>query len=52
MPLHQAASRGVGSIVEALLKHGADPTRKDVYGHTPLDVARVKKRAAVVKLLT
>jgi len=51
-PLHQAASRGVGSIVEALLKHGADPTRKDVYGHTPLDVARVKKRAAVVKLLT
>ena len=50
-PLHQAASRGVASIVETLLKHGADPKRKDVSGHTPLDIAQAKKRAAVVKLL-
>ena len=51
-PLHQAASRGVASIVAALLKHGADPRRKDVEGHTPLDVARQKKRPAVADLLT
>ena len=51
-PLHQAASRGVASIVEALLKHGADPTKKDVHGKTPLDIARGKKRSAVVTLFT
>ena len=50
-PLHQAASRGVGSIVETLLKHGADLKKKDVYGYAPLDIARAKKRPAIVKLL-
>jgi uncharacterized protein len=51
-PLHQAASRGVGSIVATLLKHGADPKAKDEYGKTPLDVARAKSRASVVTLLS
>ncbi|HYL15890.1 MAG TPA: ankyrin repeat domain-containing protein [Terriglobales bacterium] len=50
-PLHQAASRGVVSIVAALLKRGADPRVKDRHGHTALDVARDKRRVAVVKLL-
>jgi cytohesin len=51
-PLHQAASRGVSSIVTELLRHGADPAAKDRHGHTPRDVARAKKRAAVAALLS
>jgi ankyrin repeat protein len=51
-PLHQAASRGVASIVDALLKHGADPSKKDSHGRSALDVARMKKRTAVVKALS
>jgi ankyrin repeat protein len=50
-PLHQAASRGVASIVSVLLEHGADPGAKDDNGQTPHDVAREKKRTSVVKLL-
>jgi uncharacterized protein len=50
-PLDQAASRGVASIVSALLEHGADPSARDYGGQTPRDVAREKKRTSVVKLL-
>jgi ankyrin repeat protein len=51
-PLHQAASRGVASIVEVLLKHGSNPATKDANGQTALDIAREKRRAAVVKTLS
>jgi len=50
-PLHQAASRGVASIVEVLINHSANTTAKDRRGQKPLDIARDKNRLAVVKLL-
>jgi ankyrin repeat protein len=51
-PLHQAASRGVASIVETLLRYNADPKAKDRAGQTPLDIARSKKRKAAVQVLS
>jgi ankyrin repeat protein len=51
-PLHQAASRGVASIVTSLLEHGADPAATDHQGRKPLDVAREKRRGVVADLLT
>ena len=50
-PLHQAASRGNARIVSALLEHGAAGKARDRDGKTPLDVAREKRRNAVVEIL-
>lgn len=50
-PLHQAASRGSGRIATALLAHGASPKSRDRDGRTPLDIAREKRRSAVVEVL-
>jgi ankyrin repeat protein len=50
-PLHQAASRGNARIVSALLARGANSRVRDRDGKTPLDVAREKRRAAVVEVL-
>ncbi len=38
-PLGGAAFHGFAEIVELLLAHGADPTRRDAGGHTPADYA-------------
>jgi RNA polymerase sigma factor (sigma-70 family) len=38
-PLHYAAGMGFGTLVQPLLDRGADPTRADEEGKTPLDVA-------------
>jgi ankyrin repeat protein len=50
-PLHQASSRGNARIASALLEHGANPKSRDRDGKTPLDVAREKRRTAVVEVL-
>ena len=39
-PLHEAAAKGKYDIVKLLLKHGADPSKKNRDGHTPLDLVR------------
>ena len=51
-PLHQAASRGNARIVSALLERGASGKARDRDGKTPLDVARDKRRIAVVEVLS
>jgi RNA polymerase sigma factor (sigma-70 family) len=38
-PLHYAAGLGFGALVIPLLDRGADPSRRDEEGKTPLDVA-------------
>ncbi len=38
-PLHYAAGMGFSALVQPLLERGADPTRADEEGKTPLDVA-------------
>ena len=42
-PLHRAAKVGMLDIVEYLVRHGADVGRKDIFGHTPLQVASNKE---------
>ena len=50
-PLHFACLKGYNSLVELLLIGGANP---DVLCHSdrPIDVARLKKRAPIVSLLS
>jgi len=52
-PLHLAAHSepGFSSVVEALLKHGADPKAVDSNGTTPLDRAIAKDHENLVKIL-
>jgi ankyrin repeat protein len=50
--VHQAASRGNARMLQATLRAGGDPARKDKLGHTPLDVARMMRREKLVPLLT
>jgi len=39
-PLHEAAAKGKYEIVRLLLRHGADSTKKNRDGATPLDLVR------------
>ncbi|XP_028286164.1 poly [ADP-ribose] polymerase tankyrase-2-like [Parambassis ranga] len=39
-PLHEAAAKGKYGICKLLLQHGADPTRKNRDGNTPLDLVK------------
>ena len=50
-PLHLAARRGNADCVAALLEHGAAADALSAQGKTPLDIALVNKRQAVVELL-
>ena len=38
-PLHVAANAGQALQVELLIVHGADPTKPDLNGKTPVDCA-------------
>jgi ankyrin repeat protein len=49
--LHIAARNGHTDVVKMLLSHKADATAKDGDGKTPLDEARDRKHADIVKLL-
>ncbi len=48
---HQAASRGNLRLLEAVVRAGADLALRDRAGCTPLDVARIHKRAKLVAYL-
>lgn len=50
--VHQAASRGNEKMMKAVLLAGGDPAVRDNKGSTPLDVARAKRRAKLVALMT
>ena len=50
-PLHEAALRGYENVVRLLLEHGADPTKSDYLGFTPLLAAIKRKRDNMVSLL-
>ncbi len=49
--LHAAARDGKTMVVSALLRASCDPTLRDDGGNTPLMVARLARRDAVVELL-
>ena len=38
--MHEAAAKGKFDICKLLLKHGADPNKKNRDGHTPLDLVK------------
>ena len=50
-PLHHAAENGSLEAARALLKAGADFTRRTHEGATPEEVASVREKAAVLQLL-
>lgn len=50
-PLHDACAYGSLNAVQALLKCGADTHVKNMWGKTPLEVARDKDHKAIVKLI-
>ncbi len=50
--LHQAASRGNLRVVQALIAAGADLSRRDAKGATPLDIARAGRKPKIVAALT
>lgn len=39
-PLHEAAAKGKFEICKLLLRHGADSTKKNRDGNTPLDLIK------------
>lgn len=46
-PLHEAAAKGRFDICRLLLKHGADPSRKNRDGHIPIDLVKVSSSTLV-----
>ena len=51
-PMHAAVETAQESTVTFLLEKGVGITRKDVYGRTPLDIARLLNRHEIIQLLT
>lgn len=50
-PLHRAVNAGGVERVRLLLQKGADTTAQEMRGHTPMDLAILKKNEAVLALL-
>jgi len=50
-PLHYAAGMGFSTLVQPLLDRGADPSRADEEGKTPLDVAIDANHSGIVDVL-
>jgi RNA polymerase sigma factor (sigma-70 family) len=50
-PLHYAAGMGFSTLVRPLLDRGADPTRADDEGKTPLDVAIEANQSDIATML-
>jgi len=50
-PLHNAVGWESLQVVKLLLKYGADKTKKDCDGKTPLDYARVVDNQELVEML-
>jgi ankyrin repeat protein len=50
-PLHYAAGMGFSTLVQPLLDRGADPSRADEEGKTPLDVAIDANHSSIVDVL-
>ena len=49
--LHEACMRGFANLVQPLIDAGADPTARDRFGETPLDIALAYKNGNVVATL-
>jgi ankyrin repeat protein len=50
-PLHEAARSGSAEVVSLLLEHGADASRVDGEGKTPLEIASERGDEEAVELL-
>ncbi len=49
--LHEACMRGFAPMIQPLIDAGADPTQRDRFGQTPLDIALAYKNGNVVAAL-
>ena len=50
-PLHSAVETGQFKVVQFLLEHGVETSKKDVYGRTPLDIAQLLNKLEIANLL-
>ena len=50
-PLHCAVETGQLKVVQFLLEHGVEMTKKDVFGRTPQDIAKVLNKVEITNLL-
>jgi len=50
-PLHFAAKHGKPDVVKALLRRKCDPSKRDCYGRTALELAKRSKKLEVSRLL-
>ena len=50
-PLHEAVGQEHITAIKFLLDHGASVTTTNEFGQTPLDIARLKGRYDIVKLM-
>jgi ankyrin repeat protein len=50
-PLHEACVKGFAELIEPLVAGGADPTQRDRFGQSPLDLALAYKNASAVAVL-
>jgi ankyrin repeat protein len=49
--LHSAVETGQIKVVQFLIEHDVDATRKDIFGHTPLDLAKLLNRIEIESIL-
>ena len=48
--LHASVETGQFKVVQYLVEHNIDTTRKDVFGHTAMDLAQLLNRKDILEL--
>jgi ankyrin repeat protein len=49
--LHSAVETGQIQVVQFLIEHDVDAKKKDIFGHTPLDIAKLLNHIEIENIL-